>query len=270
MRAFVWAGFSASALALLVACSGSEIPAEPTLTTPLDTHDRGLVKARVLEVISATDIRVDIDGKEFRVRYLGVDVPQRSTEPSGPREKALEFNRFLVEGRTVELERGDVESDARGNLLRYVYVDGEMVNKWLIINGYAMVGDPPSDARYQTDFLLAEENAKSGKRGIWKFSSTGEEDEGVSVRPTATPVPDFTGGTLPKLPSLNGEDERCDYSGTSEAVIKGNVDLRTQDRVFHPPGGLFYNTTVVDENQGDRWLCTEEQAITEGWRKSNR
>ena len=140
----------------------------------------------------------------------------------------------------------------------------------MIVNGYAVVEASPSDVRYQTDFLLAEENAKSGKRGIWKSTSNGEEEQDGTAQSTATPVPVFTGGTLPRLPSSKGDDERCDFSETAESVIKGNVDLRTQDRLYHVPGGLFYNTTVVDKSQGDRWLCTEEQAVAEGWRKSKR
>ena len=272
MRAFVWAGFSVSALALSVACSGGAIPDEQaTPTSPPAPGDRVVVKARVLEVISATTISVDIDGKEFRVRYLGTDLPQPAPgEPDDSAEEALDFNRFLVEGRTVELEQGDVESDAKGNLLRYVYVDGEMVNKSLITNGYAVVAGLPSDFRYQTDFLLAEENARAGLRGIWKSASTDAEDEGVSALSTPTPVPDFPGGTLPAVPGSGGGKEPCDFSGTAEPVIKGNVDARTGDRLYHVPGGLFYGTTVVDESQGDRWFCTEEQAIAEGWRKSKR
>ena len=178
--------------------------------------------------------------------------------------QALEYNRFLVDGRTVELERGSTETDLAGNLLRYVYVDGEMVNKALLTNGYATVSEFPSDFEYKMEFLVAEETAKASSRGVW--APPAGRDRSL-LDATATPVPGFGGGTLQAYVPSAGV---CDYSGTSEAVIKGNVDSRTGERTYHVPDGLFYATTVVDEDQGDRWFCTEDEAIAAGWPPSKR
>ena len=52
------------------------------------------------------------------------------------------------------------------------------------------------------------------------------------------------------------------------AVIKGNIDTDTDEKVYHVPGGFFYRTTVVQKENGDRWFCTEQEALAAGWKKS--
>ena len=57
----------------------------------------------------------------------------------------------------------------------------------------------------------------------------------------------------------------CDYSGTSEPLIKGNIGSQG-DKIYHVPGSPYYERTVIDESQGERWFCTEEEALAAGWR----
>ena len=63
-------------------------------------------------------------------------------------------------------------------------------------------------------------------------------------------------------------DGPCDFSGTSEPLIKGNISLSTGEKIYHVPGGEFYDRTVIDEAKGERWFCTEAEAVAAGWRKS--
>jgi len=63
---------------------------------------------------------------------------------------------------------------------------------------------------------------------------------------------------------------QCDYSGTAEPLIKGNVSVRTSERIYHVPGGEFYTATLIDVDQGERWFCMEHEAVQSGWRRSFR
>jgi hypothetical protein len=47
--------------------------------------------------------------------------------------------------------------------------------------------------------------------------------------------------------------------------IKGNI---RRERIYHLPGQLWYDETVIDPGQGERWFCTEEEAIANGWRRA--
>lgn len=51
-------------------------------------------------------------------------------------------------------------------------------------------------------------------------------------------------------------------------AIKGN--LSDSGRVFHLPGGAFYERTRIDEASGERWFCSPEEAVAAGWRPSTR
>ncbi len=52
-------------------------------------------------------------------------------------------------------------------------------------------------------------------------------------------------------------------------VIKGNVSDKGE-RIYHVPGGAFYSKTVIDPRRGERWFCSEAEAVQAGWRRSKR
>ena len=264
---------------LFIAAAGCS--SDPTSTPPSPTPPPAptvapvkvgpLTLAKVVHVVDGATIDVEIDGRVFRVKYLGIELPDMvGPEADSPSldERALEFNRFHVQGQTVDLEKDPVANDTSGLLLRYVYVSGEMVNKALLTNGYATVAPFPADFRHKTAFAVEEESAKRSRRGIW---SPGAQDTDPNGRPPgpSTPVP-FKGGTLPAPPGMTDVTSECDYSGTTEPVIKGNVNSQTGDLIFHVPGGFYYSTTAIEEDNGDRWFCTEHEAMAAGWKKSKR
>ena len=47
--------------------------------------------------------------------------------------------------------------------------------------------------------------------------------------------------------------------------IKGNIN-RKGERIYHVPGSRSYAETIIDEGKGERWFCTEAEAIAAGWR----
>jgi micrococcal nuclease len=255
-------------LVLALSCGSNSTDAvpSPTSTLTLDA-DRSLVSARVLAVVDGVTIDVELGGRVQRVRYLGIELPMDSAEPPFNAEQAREYNRFLVEGKTVQIETDAVGSDEAGRLVRYVYVAGEMVNRALITNGYATVSDDPPVFLHRRGFLEAQENAQDGLRGVWKsVGPTPGPQQASAVAPSPTSVPRFGGGTLPRPRS----DRPCDYSPSSQPRIKANLDERTGERVYLVPDSLFYVTTIVDESKGDRWFCLEEEAIAAGFRKAKR
>jgi endonuclease YncB( thermonuclease family) len=122
--------------------SGVLVPT-PAEVTPTTTN---LVEAIVTNVVDGDTIDVQIDGQEYRVRYIGVDTPEtvhptRGEEPYGV--EASDYNKTLVMGQTVFLEKDVSETDRYGRLLRYVWLDNEtMVNSLLVAGG--MPRFPPS------------------------------------------------------------------------------------------------------------------------------
>jgi cold shock CspA family protein len=52
--------------------------------------------------------------------------------------------------------------------------------------------------------------------------------------------------------------------------IKGNISITTGNRLYHLPGMEDYDSTIIDPIKGERWFCTEQEAIAAGWRKAPR
>ncbi len=127
-------------------------------------------QARVVQVIDGDTIEVGVDGRTYRVRYIGVDAP----EPGAPNQllgwmgrAASEANRAMVEGKTVYLEKDVSETDRYGRLLRYVFVGELFVNAELVRLGYAQVATYPPDVKYQSLFLSMQQEARNAGRGLW-------------------------------------------------------------------------------------------------------
>jgi hypothetical protein len=56
----------------------------------------------------------------------------------------------------------------------------------------------------------------------------------------------------------------------SDCVIKGNISITTGNRYYHLPGMEDYDSTVITLSKGERWFCTEAEAIAQGWRKASK
>jgi micrococcal nuclease len=104
----------------------------------------------VSHVVDGDTIGVRIGTREERIRYIGMNAPERG-EPGG-RDAAL-ANRTLVAGQTVRLELDVQERDRYGRVLAYVYVGDTMVNAELVAQGYAQVMTIPPNVRHQDLFL---------------------------------------------------------------------------------------------------------------------
>lgn len=51
--------------------------------------------------------------------------------------------------------------------------------------------------------------------------------------------------------------------------IKGNISS-SGEKIYHMPGGAYYDQVKIDEAAGEMWFRTEEEAVAAGWRKSSR
>lgn len=76
----------------------------------------------------------------------------------------------------------------------------------------------------------------------------------------STNVPSET--TTPPTPIEAVIDPNC--------VVKGNISISTGDKLYHVPGMEDYEGTKIYLDEGERWFCTEADAIAAGWRKAPR
>jgi len=83
--------------------------------------------------------------------------------------------------------------------------------------------------------------------------------------PTRTPAADFFDQHVAQniyspTPGGTNFDRAC--------RIKGNVSLRNkEEKIYHCPNWRDYDRTDVNIFEGDKWFCTEAEAIAAGFRR---
>jgi micrococcal nuclease len=150
------------------------------LVLQLRSHPRATAfgRAQVVRVVDGDTIRVRLDGRTERVRYIGVDTPE-SVKPGTPvqcyAKRAAAANAALVAGRRVRLV-GDVEQrDRYGRLLAYVYrePDGAFVNARLVRDGYARTLTIAPNVAHAHQFAQLAQTARQSGRGLWRACGIG-------------------------------------------------------------------------------------------------
>jgi hypothetical protein len=53
----------------------------------------------------------------------------------------------------------------------------------------------------------------------------------------------------------------------ADCLIKGNISS-SGERIYHVPGQRYYNKTLINLSKRERWFCTEQEAVSAGWRKA--
>lgn len=137
---------------------------QPTsLTLPNGFTLQSLRQVEVDEVIDGDTIDVLIDGIETRIRYFGVDTPERGRACY---REATDRNETLL-GDTVLLLPDVRTEDEFGRLLRYVFLpDGTSVDATLVAEGFGEAWT--RDGRYRDQIVELESEAQAAERGcLW-------------------------------------------------------------------------------------------------------
>lgn len=206
-------------------------------TTPNTTS-----RLTVARVVDGDTIELSTGEK---VRYIGIDTPE-VVDPRKPVQcfgvEASNANKSLVLGKEVRLEKDVSETDKYGRLLRYIWVGEKLINEELVRRGFAHSSPYPPDIKYQDRFNTAETQARTENLGLWAGC------------PSGVTQPTNTVGKTPPDPSC---------------TIKGNIS-QAGKKIYHLPGGAYYDKTVIDTAAGERWFCSEAEAQAAGWQKSKR
>ncbi len=120
--------------------------------------------ATVTRVIDGDTIDVRLNGQTERVRYIGINSPERDEVCYN---EATAANATLVQGQRVTLVRDVSNTDTYGRLLRYVYVGDVFVNAELVAGGYAESRAYPPDTSQQRYLDSLERAAKAAGRGCY-------------------------------------------------------------------------------------------------------
>lgn len=195
--------------------------------------------------VTGTASVIDADTIEIhgeRLRLHGIDAPESGQlchDPNGDPWRCGKEAAFALANkigrRTVSCKLTD--QDRYGRWIAVCAQGGEDLNGWLVRAGWAV-----AYTRFSNDYVSEERAAKRERRGIWQGDFIAPEDWRRGARLPAKARP-------------------------ANCVIKGNINSKGQ-RIYHVPGGKWYDRTTVNTAKGQRWFCTEAEARAAGWRKS--
>lgn len=131
----------------------------PTLAPPSNVQGE---QATVSDVIDGDTIDVLMNGVGYRVRYVGVNTPERDETCYS---EATNANAGMVAGQTITMTRDQSNTDRYGRLLRYIYVGNVFVNEQLVIQGYAEAVEYQPDTLHTAYFRDLEVQARNANVG---------------------------------------------------------------------------------------------------------
>mgnify|MGYP006273720205 CR=1 FL=1 len=183
---------------------------------------------------------LDVGGHVVRIH--GIDAPEAAQRcPGGPPrlracgDVAARALTALVNGERTRCEVGGFDGYDRA--IATCFVDGVDVGRALVRDGLAM-----AFVRYSDDYAEDEAQAREANRGLWRTDWQAPWDFRVQRWQSAT------------------------QQAPKGCPIKGNIS-QDGDRIYHTPwGSQWYGRTRISPGKGERWFCSEREALDAGWR----
>lgn len=173
-----------------------------------------------------------IDGDSFKIknkqtiRLASLDAPPLEYCMGAEAKEALVK---MILGKKVILKYP--KTDVYRRIMALVYVDGVLVNEYLIKNGFALstreAGDETENIKAANDY------ARQNSLGVYG----------------------------PECYQKEPPDPGC--------PIKGNVDDRTKAKEYLLPECRHYTKVIIERYAGEEWFCTEKEAKSAGFTLSS-
>jgi endonuclease YncB( thermonuclease family) len=218
----------------------------------LGNSPRGETISGPVRVVDGDSLHVG----DTEVRLFGVDafegrqVCVRDGNSWRCGEAAANELRKLTTGRAITCSKRDTDSYGRTVA---VCRDGTVD----LAAELARAGLALAYRQFSDDYADEESEAKAARRGAWAGDFTPPWDARRA------------GDTQPRQPQSGngvGDGDGDALSGCRGTGIKGNISKPSGELIYHVRGSSSYDETRIDEADGERWFCTEDDARRAGWR----
>lgn len=213
----------------------------------------------VIGVSDGDTIRVRVDGVTERIRIIGIDTPELTSNECYAQQAASKMQ-SLVQSKTVRLAADPTQDDRDryGRLLRHVSLeDGRLVAEVMLEGGYGREYTYAAAYEHQARYRAAQARAQASGLGLWGSGCAG-------ARSTPVPAPPPARTAAPSAPAAP-KPPVAQPAPTGSCTIKGNINNKGE-KIYHVPGGRSYAETKIDVSKGERWFCSASEAVAAGWR----
>lgn len=181
---------------------------------------------------------LDIAGT--RIRLEGIDAPEMAQtcgrgwlgtwDCGKAARRALEK---LVTGKTIACRNEGL--DKYNRVLGICFAGDTDINAQMVRAGLAW-----AFVKYSSTYVKAEKEAKAAKAGLWQ------------------------GDAQPAWEYREKRWSSAEQAAPEGCAIKGNVTGK--GNIYHLPWSPWYAKVRVEPLKGERWFCSEAEALTAGWR----
>ena len=201
-----------------------------------------LVFLGLAPTMTAADVRVvdgdtlEVDGTIYRLN--GIDAPEHGQRCGdwACGKAATEALVDIVNGRRIHCD--PITEDGYGRVIATCFVDGRDIGAEMIDKGLAWAFVKYTDV-YVPEELISKDKAL-----------------GVFAEDFQTPW-DFRAVRWNRAQS-------SEQRAPEGCPIKGNISKN--GRIYHAPWSPWYSRTKVNTRKGERWFCSEAEAVAAGWR----
>ena len=183
-----------------------------------------------------------LDIADHRIRLHGIDSPetgQKCITRTGRKLRcgveASDKLNLLIGGQIVRC-KGSAYDD-HGRLIAVCTTARHNLNREMVRSGWAV-----AFKKYSEDFLSEEIEAFKAGRGLWRTRFERPVDYRAKRWKIAKQV------------------------APAGCPIKGNISVKTGEKIYHAPWSQWYERTKITPAKGERWFCSEGEAIRAGWR----
>ncbi|MCW2307365.1 thermonuclease family protein [Rhodobium gokarnense] len=189
------------------------------------------------EVVDGDTLVID----QQSIRLSGIDAPEAGQRCQRPNGKTWRCDNAAMDRLQAMLAKGDVtcrgdEFDGYERLLAHCTTkDGIEINETLVREGLAW-----AFVKYSNAYVAQEQEARQARRGIWQAD------------------------TQPAWAYRAAKWDVGEQKAPDGCPIKGNISRN--GRIYHPPWSPWYSRTKISPEKGERWFCSEREALDAGWR----
>mmetsp|Transcript_29004 Transcript_29004/g.78103 ORF Transcript_29004/g.78103 Transcript_29004/m.78103 type:complete len:318 (-) Transcript_29004:488-1441(-) len=225
---------------------------------------------------------------EEKIRLYGVDAPEKGQQCNdkfgNPYACGLiSKDKLLQKVGTKPVTCEPRQRDQYQRTIAICSLDGpipEDLNGWMVQNGLAV-----AYREYSKDYIPTEEAAQRAHKGIWDGTfqypadwrkaerAKGSNSAEVQGLPRAIPPPmDVAVPYIPPPfpPQAKGSPTAAQPNPCGSATpIKGNISSKGE-RIYHVPGGTYYDRVVIEPEKGEKCFASEADAVKEGFRAAGR
>jgi endonuclease YncB( thermonuclease family) len=188
-----------------------------------------------------------IDGDTFKIgeaviRLADIDAPEVAQRCEGGPKHLSRCGVYVADLLRSRLAEKEVSCDVReidqyDRRIARCSQGEEELSAWLVRNGWALAYRTYSDR-----LTRAEDEARKQHLGLWQTSF--EAPWAYRAQRWDVAAQQAPGG----------------------CPIKGNI-ARDGEQIYHTPwGSQWYSRTKISLNKGERWFCSEREALDAGWR----